>query len=270
MQICSLMRWVAAIMAPMVMALALSGCSNSTLTEEFRASGTSAPVGATASLGAPMPSDGEAPPPPSKKSAKLLREVRALESAGTPGNDGYRIGPQDVIEISIYQAPDLTKTVQVAEGGLINLPLVGDVRAGGITARELEHDLKAKYGARYLQNPQVSVFVREFNSQRVTLEGAIGRPGVLPYKGPTTLLQVVASAGGMKDIADGSEVIVFRTANGKKEAARFDLDAIMAGTAQDPPILQGDVVIVGTSVVKKLYSDVIKSLPVFGFFGGLI
>jgi polysaccharide export outer membrane protein len=263
------MRWAAAIMAPAIMALTLSGCSSNTLTGEFTTAGTSAPSGATASLGAPLPSDGEAPPP-AKKSAKLLREVRALESTVTPGSDGYRIGPQDVIEVSIYQAPDLTKTVQVAEGGLINLPLVGDVRAGGITARELEHELKTKYGARYLQNPQVSVFVREFNSQRVTLEGAIGRPGILPYKGPTTLLQVVASAGGMKDVADGSEVMVFRTANGKKEAARFDMDAIMAGTAPDPPILQGDVIIVGTSTIKKLYSDIIKSLPVVGFFGGLI
>jgi len=268
MQIFSFMGRAAAIMAPALVALALAGCSG-TLTEEFTSSNAGAPPGTTASLGAPLPGDGEAPPPP-KKSAKLLREVRALESAVTPGSDGYRIGPQDVIEISIYQAPDLTKVVQVAEGGLVNLPLVGDVRAGGITARELEHELKAKYGARYLQNPQVSVFVREFNSQRVTLEGAIGRPGVLPYKGPTTLLQVVASAGGMKDVADGSEIMVFRTANGKKEAARFDLDAIMAGTAQDPPILQGDVIIVGTSTLKKLYSDVIKSLPVVGFFGGLI
>lgn len=270
MQIRSFMRWAAAIMAPGVLALTLSGCSGNTLTGEFTTTGASAPAGATASLGAPAPEGGPAPAPAPKKSAKLLREVRSLESASTPGSDGYRIGPQDVIEISIYQAPDLTKTVQVAEGGMINLPLVGDVRAGGITARELEHELKAKYGARYLQDPQVSVFVREFNSQRVTVEGAIGRPGIVPYKGPTTLLQVVASAGGMKEVADGSEVMVFRTANGKKEAARFDLDAIMAGTAQDPPILQGDVVIVGTSTVKKLYSDIIKSLPVFGFFGALI
>jgi polysaccharide export outer membrane protein len=268
MQIFSLMGRAAAIIAPALVAIALSGCGGSTLTEGFTSSGTSALPGATASLGVP-PSEAE-PPPTIKKSAKLLREVRALESTATPGSEGYRIGPQDVVEISIYQAPDLTKTVQVAEGGTINLPLVGDVRAGGITARELEHELKAKYGARYLQDPQVSVFVREYNSQRVTLEGAIGRPGILPYKGPTTLLQVVASAGGMKDVADGSEVMVFRTANGKKEAARFDMDAIMAGTAQDPPILQGDVIIVGTSTVKKLYSDIMKSLPVLGFFGGLI
>lgn len=268
MQIRLLMGRAAAIMAPVIAALVLSGCSGA-LNEGFTSSGASVPQGTTASLGVPPPPDGE-PAAVTKRSAKLLREVRTLESTVTPGSEGYRIGPQDVLEISIYQAPDLTKTVQVAEGGLINLPLVGDVRAGGITARELEHELKAKYGARYLQNPQVSVFVREFNSQRVTLEGAIGRPGVLPYKGPTTLLQVVASAGGMKDVADGSEVMVFRTANGKKEAARFDLDAIMAGTAQDPPILQGDVIIVGTSTVKKLYSDIIKSLPMFGFFGGLI
>ncbi len=267
-----LIRRVGAMAAPALLIVMLAGCGSG-FNEGVTALDSGTSTGATASLGIQPPSTNEssvAPKASAKASAKLVREVRALESTVTPGSDGYRIGPQDVLEISVFQAPELAKSVQVAETGMINLPLVGDVQAGGVTARQLEQDLKAKYGTRYLQNPQITVFIREFNSQRVTLEGAVERPGVYPYRGPSTLLQLVASAGGMKEVADGSEVMVFRTANGRKEAARFDVDAIKSGRASDPAILQGDVVIVGTSAIKKLYQDVLKSLPVVGMFGGLL
>ena len=263
-----LIRRAGAMAAPALLIAMLAGCGSG-LNEGVTALDSSPSTGATASLGIQPPSANASSVAP-KASAKLVREVRALESTVTPGSDGYRIGPQDVLEISVFQAPELAKSVQVAETGMINLPLVGDVQAGGVTARQLEQDLKAKYGTRYLQNPQITVFIREFNSQRVTLEGAVERPGVYPYRGPSTLLQLVASAGGMKEVADGSEVMVFRTANGRKEAARFDVDAIKSGRASDPAILQGDVVIVGTSAIKKLYQDVLKSLPVVGMFGGLL
>jgi polysaccharide export outer membrane protein len=259
-------RSLGAVGAPLALALLLAGCGaeiNEARHEVRPASAGSAPVGATASLGMQPSTEAAAP----RRSAKLLREVRALEGKSTgPVGEGYRIGSQDVLEISVFQAPDLTKTVQVAESGTINLPLVGDVRAGGVTARELEQELKARYGKRYLHNPQVSVFVREYNSQRVTVEGAVERPGVYPYRGQITLVQLMATAGGMKDVADGSEVMVFRTASGKREAARFDVDEIKAGRAADPAIMQGDVVIVGTSTAKKFYNDILKTLPVIGLF----
>jgi polysaccharide export outer membrane protein len=200
----------------------------------------------------------------------LAKQIDSLERQSTPGNDGYRIGPQDVLEISVYQAPDLTKTVQVAETGTINLPLVGDVQAGGVTARELERALKGKLGATFFQNPQVTVFIREYNSQRVTVEGSVQKPGVYPYRGPTTLMQLVATAGGLGDVANGGDVIVFRTSTGAKQAARFDIDEIKAGRADDPPIVQGDVVIVNASAVKKLYQDFMKALPLVGVFGLLL
>lgn len=268
MQMGLLFSRVLAIVLPAIAALALAGCG-ATLNEGATASAPGAHGVATAGLGV-HPSAEHEPAATPKKSAKLLREVRALESAGTPGSDGYRIGPQDVLEISVYQAPDLAKTVQVAESGTVNLPLVGDVRAGGVTARELEHDLKKKYGGRYLQNPQVSVFVREYNSQRVTVEGAVEKPGVFPYRGRMTLLELIATSGGLREVADASEVVVFRTATGTRQAARFDVDEIKAGRAPDPPIMQGDMVIVGVSAAKKLYNDVLKSLPVVGIFTGLL
>lgn len=249
----------------------LAACGPS-LSDSFTSSLQGEPS-TTAGLGAPpfqTTTDEQPRPIKVKASPGLAKEIRSLESQNTPGSDGYRIGPQDVLNISVYQAPDLTKTVQVAETGTINLPLVGDVQASGLSARDLERSLKARLSEKYFQNPQVTVFIAEYNSQRVTVEGAIKGPGVYPYRGPTTLLELIAKAGGVSDVANGSDVMVFRTATGAKQAARFDVDEIKAGRATDPPIMQGDVVIVNASTGKKLYQDVMKVLPLVGVFGMLL
>ena len=262
--------WFGRAMLAMFIGTALAGCGAS-LNETTTAAVSSEPMASTAGLGVP-PQDSN----PGGRSIKgkaspyLVKQVRNLEGITKPGSDGYRIGPQDVLDISVYQAPDLAKTVQVAETGTINLPLVGDVQAGGVTPRELEHALKVQLGKKYFQDPQVTVFVKEYNSQRVTLEGAISRPGVYPYRGPASLLQLIATAGGLSDVADGTEVMVFRTATGARQAAKFDVDEIKAGRAADPPIIQGDVVIVNASSGKKLYQDVMKALPLVGVFGLLL
>jgi polysaccharide export outer membrane protein len=84
------------------------------------------------------------------------------------------------------------------------------------------------------------------------------------------LLQLVATGGGLSEVANGSDVMVFRTATGAKQAAKFDIDEIKAGRATDPPIMQGDVVIVNASTGKKLYQDIMKALPLVGVFGLLL
>jgi polysaccharide biosynthesis/export protein len=262
--------WLGRAIVAITFATALSGCG-AALNDATTASVSGEPVATTAGLGVPPhdPYPGGRPIKV-KSSPEMLKQVRSLEGISTPGNDGYRIGPQDVLDISVYLAPDLTNTVQVAETGTINLPLVGDIRAGGVTARDLERALKAELGKKYFQNPQVTVFVKEYNSQRVTLEGAISKPGVYPYRGPTTLLQLIAAAGGMNEVADGTEVMVFRTATSARQAAKFNVDEIKAGRAVDPAIIQGDVVIVSTSTGKKIYNDLMKSLPMVGAFGLLL
>jgi polysaccharide export outer membrane protein len=177
----------------------------------------------------------------------------------------YRIGAADVLEISVFKVPDLSKTVLVSETGMINLPLVGEVQAAGKTTQELERDLTAKLGATYLQNPQVTVLVRENNSQRITIQGAVEKPGVYPVKGETTLVQIVAMAGGFKATSD-STVLILRTTEGKRSAAKFDVDTILKGKADDPPMQAGDVVVAGTSAIKAGFNNVLKALPLAGLF----
>lgn len=199
------------------------------------------------------------------KSVRLPRSADALTSSATPGSTTYKIGPADVLDISVFKVPELARTVLVDDAGAINLPLLGDVPAAGKTARELEKELAKKLGAKYLQSPQVTVAVKEYNSQRVTIEGAIKTPGVHALKGKTTLLQLVAMSGGLDTASSDATVVVFRNTDGKRYAARFDMDAIKKGEAPDPPILPGDVVVANSSALKAAWGDFLKALPVASF-----
>src|SRR5262249_7660465 len=96
--------------------------------------------------------------------AERAHTANKYESASTRGSAGYWVGPQDVLEITVFKAPDLSKTVQVAEDGAINLPLIGHTPAAGKTASQLERDIQARLDARYMKSSQVTVFVKEFNS----------------------------------------------------------------------------------------------------------
>ncbi len=182
------------------------------------------------------------------------------------GEGDYRISAMDVLDISVFQVPDLSKTVQVSASGQINLPLIGTVMAGGKTTAEIERDVAAKLGENYLQSPQVSVFVKEFTSQRITVDGAVLKPGIYATSGSTTLIQAIALAGGLDRIADPRGIIVFRQQNGKRMAAGFDLSAIRAGKRDDPTIQGGDVIVVDQSGVKAALRDVRESVGMMGLF----
>jgi polysaccharide export outer membrane protein len=189
--------------------------------------------------------------------------VDALASVTTPGQTGYRIGPQDVLQISVFQAPDLSKTVEVADNGTIDFPLIGETPAAGKTAHELQRDLGSRLGAKYLQNPQVQVMVKEFNSNRVTVSGAVKSPGVFPYKGES-LFQCITLAGGLAQESN-SMILVLRTTNGQRSAAKFNLEQIQTGRVEDPKMQAGDVIVADTSVMKKGLNNIMRFLPLAGF-----
>jgi polysaccharide export outer membrane protein len=192
----------------------------------------------------------------------------AREQAAVTGPAVYKIGPGDVLDVSVFKVPELSKTVTVADSGTVNLPLVGEVAAAGRTPQDVERDLTQKFGAKYLQSPQVTVAIKEYNSQRITVDGAVRRPGVFPYRSSVSLLQVIAMADGL-DANSDSAVVVFRQTGGERRAARFDVSDIRSGAAPDPAIKPGDVVIVGSSAVKEAFNNVLKVLPLAGLFVGL-
>jgi polysaccharide export outer membrane protein len=183
-----------------------------------------------------------------------------------PGSTAYKIGPQDVLDVTVFKVPELTRPVQVNDRGSFNFPLVGEVSTTGLTPQDVERLLTSKLGGRFLQSPQVSVFVKEFNSQRVTVEGAVKRPGVYPLRGRATLLQVIAQAEGLDREVASNNAMVFRQSSAGRAAARFDLDEIRSGRIEDPPIMQGDTIIVDSSQSKVAFGYFVKALPAANIF----
>ncbi len=238
--------------ALMAGSISLAGCEQS-FNDEARGAGASFASGA--------PSDS-----PPEETKQLARSVGLFIAASTPGNTAYKIGAQDVLEVVVFKVPELTRSVQVADSGTINLPLVGEVAAAGKTSQELERDLTARLGATYLKSPQVSVYVREFNSQRVTIEGAVKKAGVFPIRGKNSLLQLIAVAGGLDREVASDSIMVFRTHDGQRVAAQFDLDEIREGRAEDPAVQDGDVIVVPTSAAKVVLSSFLKVTPALAAF----
>ena len=191
-------------------------------------------------------------------------------SGAYQGATDYRVGPQDLLSISVFGVQELTKDVRVNSNGQVSLPLIGGVMAGGRTIPELEAELATKYSAGYLQKPQVSVFVKEFTSQRVTLEGAIAKPGIYPITGKTTLLQAIALAGGIDDkTADLGGIVLMRQINGKRMAAAYDLRQVRKGVMEDPLVYGDDIIVIEQSASKTALRRFIEALPVMGIFNVL-
>ncbi|HXV62819.1 MAG TPA: polysaccharide biosynthesis/export family protein, partial [Vicinamibacteria bacterium] len=132
-------------------------------------------------------------------------------------SDEYKLGPEDVLEVTVFEMGQFDRTVRVSGDGSIDLPLIGSVRVGGFTSEQAAARVANKLGEEYVQNPQVSVFVKEFNSRRVSLLGAVDKPATYPLLGRRSLLQLLAEAGGVTPVA-GKVLYVFRQANDGRRA----------------------------------------------------
>lgn len=188
-----------------------------------------------------------------------------LASAAAPTEgQAYRIGDGDGLKINVFQEPDLSLSEAVVDvNGNVTLPLIGDIPAIGLTTAELSTELTTQL-RRYLTNPQVTVAITRSVAKRVFVEGDVNKAGVFPLEGNVTLLGALAMAEGTTEIADTRQVLVFRTVNGQRYGAKFDVDAIRAGTAEDPRITSQDLVVVGTSSGKQWVRNLIQLSPVLG------
>jgi polysaccharide export outer membrane protein len=229
--------------------------------------------GVEASPKQPKAQDGFSPTPGTKagsvpKAAAPRAESVPKATTRAPAiisdSTDYTIGPADVLDISVFGVADLSGTVEVAANGSVQLPLIGEVPAAGKTPEQLETDLTSSLNT-YLQNPQVRVTVKEYKSRSVTVVGDIASNGVYPLTGETSLLQIVAKAGGFKDSSDETALIV-RKRGGQKTAAWFDVSEIEHGRATDPILQSGDTIVGGKSYIKGAYNLFLKALPVAGVF----
>jgi polysaccharide biosynthesis/export protein len=183
--------------------------------------------------------------------------TQPVNAAALAAPSDYRIGTHDLLEIQVFGVDTLNRSVRVNAKGNITLPLVGAVEVGGKTSQEAEELITRRLAEKYLQDPQVSVFIKEFTSQRVTVEGAVKKPGIYPLAGQTTLLRALALAGGQDSLSDMTEVMVFRNSatTGKRQSASFDVEKIRKGDLEDPTLVNDDVVVVKRSAVRVGFKD---------------
>jgi polysaccharide biosynthesis/export protein len=119
-----------------------------------------------------------------------------VEGGGVIGPD-YKLGPEDVVAITVFDLPEMTQTARVENDGTINVKLLGRVPAAGLTTTELKKELQRDWGKTYLENPIVSIFIKQFHSTPVSVVGAVAKPGLYQLPGPRSLVQVIAMAGGV-------------------------------------------------------------------------
>ena len=186
----------------------------------------------------------------------------------SPASSGeYRIGVGDKLAVRVFQVADLSfEELVVDTSGNINLPLIGAVRGAGRTAGEMSTDIASRLAARYLRDPQVTVTIMEAASQKITVDGAVTKPGVYEMRGSTSLLQAVAMAEGPSRVADLTKVAVFRTIDGRRSVALFDLSAIRQGRASDPQVLGDDVIVVDISRLSSGLREAVGALPALAAF----
>jgi polysaccharide biosynthesis/export protein len=159
--------------------------------------------------------------------------------------DEYHIGVEDELQISVWREAELSMAVQVRPDGMITLPLINDVAVVGLTTKGLQALLTEKLKP-FVNEPQVTVIVRNIRSRKVYLTGQVGKPGPYPLNGRKTVLQLITEAGGLAQFAKGGSIYVVRTVDGKPAHLKFNYKKALAGKSDsgDIELLPGDMVVV--------------------------
>jgi len=192
-------------------------------------------------------SDGMPPTTEAKRA-----ESRAEKRAMVVTND-YIIGPEDILEISVWRNPDLSREVMVRPDGRISLPLIGDVTAVGSTTSELRDDITEKLKA-YKENPTVAIVVKAVNSYYFYVQGAVGQIGKLPLLSRTTLIQALALAGGLAPDAVRSRITIFRVGidEGAPQKMVVSYDEIILRDGENVVLKPGDTLVVPSETMVLL------------------
>lgn len=180
----------------------------------------------------------------------------------------YRIGAHDLLEMEVFQVEDLKHTSRVSSSGYISLPLIGQIKVAGLTLEETEEFIRSAYAKDFLQDPHVSIYVKEYESQKYTVEGEVKESGVFTLKGPTTLLQAIATAKGIQELGDAASVVIFRTNPNKKVIGYIvDVEKIRKGEVEDPFIATDDLIVVSRAGDRAFINSITQTLRGFIGFG---
>jgi polysaccharide export outer membrane protein len=196
--------------------------------------------GAAVSASAAPQSTGAAP----AASAAARPSAPAIPAGVTPPA-GYTIGPDDQLSVIYWREKDLSADVVVRPDGMISLPLLNDIQASGLTPEQLRVAI-TQGATKFVEEPTVSVVVKGINSRKAFITGQVAKPGPYPLAGPTTVLQLIAIAGGVNEYADKKKIVVVRKENGKEAMIRFNYEDVVKGKnlSQNIELKPGDSVVV--------------------------
>jgi len=166
----------------------------------------------------------------------------ALQTAGLP-----TLGAGDIIEIRIFQEEDLSGTYRVGSDGSFNFPLIGNINIEGLTPNQSSDKIKENLKA-YLVNPQVSIFIKEFNSKKVFVFGEVQRPGTFNYENRMNIIQAITLAGGFAKFADRNGTFVTRLIEGQEQRIQVSVRSIGEGKRPNFSLEPGDIVYVPQSM----------------------
>lgn len=172
-------------------------------------------------------------------------------AAGTPTVAGvtppadYVIGPEDILSVVYWKDKDMTTDVAVRPDGKISLPLLHDVTAAGLTPAELR-DRLIDASKQYIEDPNITVVVQKMNSRKVFITGEVEKPGPYALIGPMSVLQLISTAGGLREYADTKKILIVRTENGKQVTYPFNYKDVVSGKnlKQNIELKLGDTVVV--------------------------
>ena len=186
-------------------------------------------------------------PPSTTGNDQMVPAIIGLPPTAQGDARTYRIGIDDLLRIEVFRVEDLSSEERVNEGGLISMPLIGPVQVGGLTPQEAEQQISERL-RKYVRNPQVNLFVTEYASQNVTVSGAVKEPGLFPLKGRLTLMQAIAQAGGLNEVGNEEEIVLFRLQKDHSmQAYVINLEKIQEGILADPGLVSNDQIFVPES-----------------------
>lgn len=182
-------------------------------------------------------------PAPQRPTNGTKPPVTVPESIPTPPD--YVIGPDDTLILVFWREKEMSSEVVVRPDGKISLPLLNDVQAAGLTPDQLRLQL-TEAAAKFIEEPTVTVVVKQINSRKVFLTGNVAKPGVYALSAPTTVLQLLATAGGVLEFAKSKDIRIMRTENGRAVSYKFNYREVIVGKnlKQDIHLKPGDTVIV--------------------------
>ena len=183
-----------------------------------------------------------APPAAAVAPAATVVETAIIKDITNP-ND-YKIGPEDLLDISVWKNPELSRTVPVRPDGKVSLPLVNDIQASGLTPTALRQQLIDRL-SEFIPSPEVAVIVREVHSMKVAVVGSVKTPGRYELKSAATVLEMIALAQGFTDFASRDRVVILRQENGETKRIPFNYRKVSSGDEQANLIVQsGDIIVV--------------------------